>query len=186
MRPVWRVAPMITSGSFFPGDLRAHFRALGQVTFMQFANARHVRVAQFEFRAQPGQIIRGLGATNHGGALTDPIRDAENRRGQRQRAAQNDERTVHGLARGVRGDGGQIVHLRVMPGQLPAFQRAGENTGQHQDGRGGGGEPRSQDPGRQRIQPRGRRRLGGLNAPPDVWREARRQRRQRQRLAQQR
>src|SRR5664279_1481946 len=60
--------------ALFRGDLRAHLGAFRQIAFMQFADARHFRVAQVKFILQPAQIVRRPGAAGHGDALGGEIR----------------------------------------------------------------------------------------------------------------
>ena len=88
----------------------------------------------------------------------------------------------------MRRHGGEVIRPGIVPGFLPAVQRAHKNTSQHQRGDRGQRKARAQDQGGQRIQPGGGPdgSLGILNAPPDILLEARRQRRGSARLTKER
>ena len=113
--------------AFGGGDFLAQLAALRQITFVQLADVSHLGVAQVKFQPQPVQIVRRLLAARHCRVPRAEKRAGKNRRAQRQRADEDDERTVHST-NGVRSDGGEIVQLGVVPGELPAVQRAGENS----------------------------------------------------------
>src|ERR1035438_1940275 len=76
--------------ALFRGDLRTHLGAFRQIAFMQFADARHFRAAQVKFILQPAQIVRRPGAAGYGDALGGEIRTGKYRRGQRERAEQDE------------------------------------------------------------------------------------------------